>query len=183
MCFLRGQRQRHYLDASMPQYGESNVGHLVEKFGKVDRLEDVELPVVSDILESKNAGYEMIGADGFSCIACHDYNGQEAGGAGALDIVHVTGRIQKNWFSPLHAKPPTFSLDGNYAQLLARAVSRCDRTCSMEILRSRSRRSGIISRMGRERRSRAVSLDSRTISASAMSPRSFAVEAQQDSAE
>ena len=105
---LRGQRQRHYLDASMPQYGESNVGHLVEKFGKVDRLEDVELPVVSDILESKNAGYEMIGADGFSCIACHDYNGQEAGGAGALDIVHVTGRIQKNWFHLYMRNPQRF---------------------------------------------------------------------------
>ena len=105
---LRGQRQRHYLDASMPQYGEANVGHLVEKFGKVDRLEDVELPEVTDILESKNAGYEMIGADGFSCIACHDYNGQEAGGAGALDIVHITDRIQKNWFHLYMRDPQRF---------------------------------------------------------------------------
>ena len=105
---LRGQRQRHYLDASMPQYGEANVGDLIDLLAKVDRLEDVVLPEVSDILESKNAGYEMIGAEGFSCIACHDYNGQEAGGAGALDIVHLTDRIQKNWFHLYMRNPQRF---------------------------------------------------------------------------
>ncbi|MEI6536737.1 MAG: c-type cytochrome, partial [Verrucomicrobiaceae bacterium] len=31
---LHGKRQREYLDASMPQFGEANVGHLVDLFGK-----------------------------------------------------------------------------------------------------------------------------------------------------
>jgi hypothetical protein len=50
----------------------------------------------------------MIGADGLSCIACHDYNGQKSGGAGALDIVHVTERIQKNWFHLYMRQPSRF---------------------------------------------------------------------------
>ncbi|KAB2642224.1 MAG: hypothetical protein DVB27_14465 [Verrucomicrobia bacterium] len=56
---LRGKRQRDYVDAARPQFGEANVGHLVELFGKVDRLEAAVLPKVANIQESKAAGYEM----------------------------------------------------------------------------------------------------------------------------
>ncbi len=105
---LHGKRQRDYLDAAMPQFGEANVGHLVSLFGKVDALEAVTFPKVANIQESKNAGYEMIGTNGFSCIACHDFNGQKSGGAGALDIVNVTERIQKNWFHLYMRQPSRF---------------------------------------------------------------------------
>jgi len=105
---LRGKRQRDYLDASMPQFGEANVGHLVELFGKIDELEAVTFPKIANIQESKNAGYEMIGTAGFSCIACHDFNGQKAGGAGALDIVNVTERIKKSWFHLYLRQPSRF---------------------------------------------------------------------------
>ena len=105
---LRGKRQRDYLDAAMPQFGEANVGHLMNLFGKVDTLEAVTFPKIANIQESKNAGYEMIGTNGFSCIACHDFNGQKSGGAGALDIVNVTERIQKNWFHLYMRQPSRF---------------------------------------------------------------------------
>ncbi|MFN0074936.1 MAG: c-type cytochrome [Prosthecobacter sp.] len=104
---LNGQRQRHYLDAAMPQFGETNVGHLVDLFGKVDHLEDVTFPKIANIQESKNAGYEMIGVTGFSCIACHDFNGQKSA-AGALDIVHTTERLQKSWFHLYLRQPQRF---------------------------------------------------------------------------
>ena len=105
---LNGKRQRDYLDASMPQFGEANVGHLVALFGKLDKLEGVTFPKIANIRESKDAGYEMIGTNGFSCIACHDFNGQKAGGAGALDIVNVTERVQKNWFHLYMRQPSRF---------------------------------------------------------------------------
>lgn len=105
---LHGKRQRDYLDASMPQFGEANVGHLAELFGKVDTLETAVIPKVADILESKNAGYEMIGAGGLGCIACHEFNGQKSGGVSALDIAHVTGRLQKNWFHLYMRQPSRF---------------------------------------------------------------------------
>jgi mono/diheme cytochrome c family protein len=104
---LNGQRQRNYLDAAMPQFGEANVGHLVELFGKVDHLEAVTVPKVVNMQESKNAGYEMIGTTGFSCIACHDFNGEKST-AGALDIVHITERVQKNWFHLYLRQPQRF---------------------------------------------------------------------------
>ncbi len=104
---LNGKRQRKYLDANMPQYGEANVGHLAELFGKVDKLEAVTFPKIANIQESKDAGYEMMGTSGFSCIACHDFNGQE-GGAGALDIANVTERLQKNWFHLYMRDPARF---------------------------------------------------------------------------
>ena len=105
---IHGNRQREYLNTRMPLFGETHVGHLVDLFAKVDQLEQATLPKVQNIQESKKAGYEMIGADGLSCIACHDYNGQKSGGAGALDIVHVTKRLQKNWFHLYMRQPSRF---------------------------------------------------------------------------
>lgn len=105
---LRGKRQRDYVDATMPQFGEANVGHLVGLFGKVDALEPVEFPKVANILESKNAGYEMIGTGGLSCIACHEFNGQKSGEMSALDISRVTERLQKNWFYLYMRQPSRF---------------------------------------------------------------------------
>jgi len=104
---LRGQRQRAYLDAAMPQFGEANVGHLVALFGKVDQLEAVTFPKIANIQESKSAGYEMIGTSGLSCIACHDFNGAKSS-AGALDLVHATERLQKSWFHLYMRQPSRF---------------------------------------------------------------------------
>jgi len=59
---------------TLPQYGEKNVGHLIELLGRVDTLEEVILPEITNIRESKDAGYEMIGADGFGYV--HEPNGQ-----------------------------------------------------------------------------------------------------------
>lgn len=109
---LRGGRQRFYLKTRMPQFGEANVAHLVERFGKVDALEEAALPKVANIQESKQAGYAMIGADGFSCIACHDFNGQKSAGAGALDLVGVTQRLKKNWFHLYLREPYRFHPTG-----------------------------------------------------------------------
>jgi len=105
---LRGKRQRGYLDASMPQFGEANVGHLVDLFGKVDELEAATIPAVADVQESKNAGHRLIGVGGLSCIACHDFNGQKSGGVSALDLVTVTERLQKNWFHLYLREPSRF---------------------------------------------------------------------------
>ncbi|MCH7920357.1 MAG: hypothetical protein IIC50_20540 [Planctomycetes bacterium] len=105
---LRGGRQRFYLNASMPLFGEMNVGHLVDLFEKVDALEEVSIPEVSNVKAFRNAGHEMVGTDGFSCIACHDFNGQKSGGAGALELIHTTQRIKKNWFHLYMLQPARF---------------------------------------------------------------------------
>ena len=105
---LHGKRQREYLDASMPQFGEANVGHLVNLFEKVDELETIVVPQVSNMKESKDAGYELVGTEGLSCIACHQFNGQKSGEVAALDISHVTERLKKNWFNLYMRQPSRF---------------------------------------------------------------------------
>lgn len=107
-ALLQGRRPRPYVDTAMPQYGEANVRRLIALFGEVDRLETATLPTVANLQESRNAGYEMVGAKGFSCIACHDFNGQKSAGAGALDLVDLTQRIQKNWFHLYMRSPQRF---------------------------------------------------------------------------
>ncbi len=107
-ALLQGQRPRPYIETVMPQFGEANVRPLIPLFGQVDKLEACVLPTVGNIQESKNAGYEMIGEKGFSCIACHNFNGQKSGGAGALDLVNTTTRLQKNWFHLYMRSPQRF---------------------------------------------------------------------------
>ena len=104
---VHGGRQRHYLNTRMPLFGEANVGHLVDRFEKVDSLEELKIPKIANMRESKRAGYEMMGTTGFSCIACHDFNGQKSG-AGALELVGVTDRLKKNWFHLYMRHPARF---------------------------------------------------------------------------
>jgi mono/diheme cytochrome c family protein len=104
---LRGGRQRPYLNTRMPLFGEANVGPLIERFEKVDALEEVSFPEIANIRESKAAGYEMMGSTGLSCIACHDFNGQKSG-AGALELINVTKRLKKNWFHLYMRQPSRF---------------------------------------------------------------------------
>jgi mono/diheme cytochrome c family protein len=105
---LNGKRQRAYLDASMPQFGEANVGHLVELFGKVDELEVAAIPKINDLQESKKAGCELVGTNGLSCIACHEFNGQKSGEIGAVDIARVGERLKQNWFHLYLRQPSRF---------------------------------------------------------------------------
>lgn len=105
---LHGHRPRPYVNAAMPQYGEAHVRGLISLFGQVDSLETAQIPPANNLQESRNAGYEMVGIKGFSCIACHDFNGQKSAGAGALDLVNLTQRIQRNWFHLYMRSPQRF---------------------------------------------------------------------------
>ena len=105
---MHGGRQRDYLNTRMPAYKAKEVESLITLFAKNDSLEKMSYPKITNIKESKNAGYEMIGATGLSCIACHDFNGQRSGGAGALELIHVTERIKKNWFHLYMRNPSRF---------------------------------------------------------------------------
>ncbi|MBL9173530.1 MAG: hypothetical protein JNL10_08355 [Verrucomicrobiales bacterium] len=105
---LHGHRERGYLDASMPQFGEANVGHLVDLLGAVDTLEAAPIPALTDIPAAKSAGRELVGSSGLACIACHEFHGQKSGEVGALDLSHVTGRLRKNWFHLYLRQPARF---------------------------------------------------------------------------
>ena len=106
---LRGRRPRPYLDASMPQYGEAQVGHLVDLFARLDRLEAARIPAVSDPALFRSVGHGLVGSEGFSCIACHLFNGQKSGEMGAVDLATASHRLQKNWFHLYLREPARFN--------------------------------------------------------------------------
>ena len=106
---LHGKRARRYLDASMPQYGEAQVGHLVELFARVDHLESTRIPEVTSSNLFRSVGHELVGSEGFSCIACHEFNGQKSGEMGAIDLATVSRRLQKNWFHLYLREPARFN--------------------------------------------------------------------------
>ncbi len=105
---LHGKMQRQYMDTTMPQFGEANIGHLVDLFEKVDSLEKVAFAKIEDVEKYKRSGHELVGTTGFSCIACHDFNGQKAAGPGAMEIIHTTGRLKKDWFYWFMLNPGRF---------------------------------------------------------------------------
>ncbi|MGY8767181.1 MAG: c-type cytochrome [Pirellulales bacterium] len=105
---IHGQQQRNYMHTTMPQFGETNVGHLINLFEEVDQLDPVEFAEIKDVARYKAAGHQLIGTTGFSCIACHDFNGQKAAGPGAMDIINSTSRLKKDWFYHFILKPSRF---------------------------------------------------------------------------
>jgi len=105
---LNGARQRRYVNAAMPQFGEAQVGHLVELFGQLDKLEAAPRAAETDPAESKKVGHELVGSGGMSCISCHEFNGQKSGEVSAVDLARVTERLQKNWFHLYLRQPARF---------------------------------------------------------------------------
>jgi hypothetical protein len=51
----------------------------------------------------------LVGSEGFSCIACHEFNGQKSGEMGAIDLATASRRIQKNWFHLYLREPARFN--------------------------------------------------------------------------
>lgn len=105
---LNGKEQREYLSTRMPQFGAANVGDIVDLFEKVDTIEPADFEKIEDVAAVKAAGHQLVGVTGFSCIACHDFNGQKASGPGALDIIHSTERLKKDWFYWFMLNPARF---------------------------------------------------------------------------
>jgi len=99
---------RPYMATRMPQFGEANVGHLVEAFGKVDsppRERDAIAPPSS--LQEAGYGHKFVGTEGLSCIACHTFAGHKSLGIPAMDLTLMTQRLQKDWFHRYLLDPPS----------------------------------------------------------------------------
>jgi cytochrome c553 len=106
---LHGHRQRKYVKSSMPNFGGENVGHLVDLFESVDTMRAVTFDAPADVAAHKEAGRKMVGGEGFTCIACHDFNGQKSA-AGGLELIDIPARLEKDWFynfmlNPAHFRP------------------------------------------------------------------------------
>jgi cytochrome c553 len=106
---MNGHRQRAYLHTRMPNYSSRDVEQLPALLAEVDRVEPVEFASVADAQPYKDAGLKFVGNTGFTCIACHDFNGEKSA-VGGLELIGLPERVHKDWFyhfmvNPAHFRP------------------------------------------------------------------------------
>ena len=89
---------RPYMATRMPQFGEANVGALVNAFERADSEAKPETPTVPAALHDANYGRKLVGTEGFSCISCHLFAQHKSLGIPAMDLTMMTRRLQKDWF-------------------------------------------------------------------------------------
>ncbi len=120
-----GGAVRPYMATRMPQFGKANVDHLPELYEKADaRAEAQPQPdcFAPGMAEQANKfGRRLIGTTGLSCIACHNFAGNQSLGVPALDLATTGQRLKWDWFrryllDPQSLRPgtrmPAFWQDG-----------------------------------------------------------------------
>ena len=95
---VSGRAIRPYVKTRMPQYGTKNVEHLVELFGSVDTLPEIDFGHFDDEKEVKNVGTELVGSGGLNCVACHTFQLKPAQTMSAVDLTEMAQRLEKKWF-------------------------------------------------------------------------------------
>jgi len=107
-----GADDRPYMLTVMPNFGGDNLLHLVDALEELDQLDplpDVEFTETSR--EVRLAGWEMVGAKGFSCIKCHTFGHLKAEGIQSIDLQIMTERLRREWFVRYVRNPLVFRRD------------------------------------------------------------------------
>ncbi|MDC0143623.1 c-type cytochrome [Verrucomicrobia bacterium] len=101
---------RPYMHTRMPQFGETNLGHLPGLFEKVDQLPKVELtePKRNDRRKYRDGGHLLLGDKGLNCIACHNFNGKASPGLKGVDLLNSFERLQPSWFVHFMKNPQKY---------------------------------------------------------------------------
>ncbi len=107
-----GQSLRPYMSLRMPQFGKTT-HHLPPLLATVDKVEKVDFPAPpkgrNDQRALRDMGRKLVGDQGLSCISCHTFRSESAGGMKAIDIVEkTTERLNKDWFYHYMLHPPSF---------------------------------------------------------------------------
>jgi mono/diheme cytochrome c family protein len=107
---LRGGRARPYMHTRMPQFGEANVGGLIDLFIQADpappepKQWDVSTGALAD-------GHRLVGAGALGCIQCHTFDGQRSLGVQAVDLTTMTDHLRYGWFKQLLLEPAALNMD------------------------------------------------------------------------
>ena len=100
---------RPYMKTRMPQFGEQNIGHLVDLFEKTDHLEKIELATVDNPEAMRKQGHTLVGNQGLNCVACHTYQYKLSDTMPAVDLTEMAERLKKDWFFQYMLAPQKFS--------------------------------------------------------------------------
>lgn len=91
-----GASVRPYMATRMPLFGEANLKGLSTALIQADASQKIgaELVVHSGFVD----GLRLVGNEGLSCIACHNFAGKPSLGIPALDITTSPERLNSAWF-------------------------------------------------------------------------------------
>jgi putative heme-binding domain-containing protein len=106
---VNGRSIRPYMKTRMPQYGEENIGHLIELFQTTDKLPETEFAEFDDQKEMRKLGLTIAGNKGLNCVACHTYQYKLSDTMPAVDLTEMTERLKKDWFYQYMLAPQKFS--------------------------------------------------------------------------
>jgi mono/diheme cytochrome c family protein len=94
-----GAKDRPYMLARMPKFGEANVGQLTRAFKAVDEMEPAPRPTFKQSLSQvKSEGRKMVGGNSLGCVKCHIFAGHKAEGVQGIDMTVMTQRLERDWF-------------------------------------------------------------------------------------
>ncbi|MEL7500248.1 MAG: hypothetical protein AAFN77_21815 [Planctomycetota bacterium] len=106
---VNGRSIRPYIKTRMPQFGEGNIGHIVELFDSVDQLGETEFATFEDRKVVRKTGLQLAGNKGLNCVACHTYKYKLSDTMPAVDLTEMAERLHKDWFYQYMRNPQTFS--------------------------------------------------------------------------
>ncbi len=106
---VNGRAIRPYMKTRMPQYGEENIGHLIDLFQRTDNLPETQFAEFEDQKEMRKFGLELAGNQGLNCVACHTYKYKLSDTMPAVDLTEMAERLKKDWFYQYMLNPQKFS--------------------------------------------------------------------------
>ena len=106
---VNGRVVRPYMKTRMPQYGEANVGHLVQLTQEIDQVAAGKQVSFTDQKEMRKIGLSLAGHKGLNCVACHTYKYKLSDTMPAIDLTEMAERLKKDWFYQYMLAPQDFS--------------------------------------------------------------------------
>lgn len=104
-----GKSIRPYMHTRMPQFGESNIGHLVGLFESTDAESEPDYPVFQDAKQARELGHKLAGNQGLNCVACHTFQFKQSDTMPAVDLTEMADRLRKSWFHRYMLAPAKYS--------------------------------------------------------------------------
>lgn len=106
---VNGRSIRPYMKTRMPQFGEQNIGHLVELMQSTDKIEQTTFTRIVDEKETRNYGHMLAGSKGLNCVACHTFQYKLSDTMPAVDLTEMAERLKQDWFYQYMLHPQKFS--------------------------------------------------------------------------
>lgn len=102
-------KERPYMYTRMPRFAGFPLGDLITSINKVDPLLPVkDIKIDTPERQFKQAGYNLVGAKGYSCIKCHTWGGVQATGIQSINMQRMTTRLNQGWFEAYVLNPQGF---------------------------------------------------------------------------